>query len=63
MSTEENSVEFDEEVNGWIVKYRCPNCGRKYKVILSEPKNKKVQCNFCKYIVKLTVRQNSVSVS
>lgn len=63
MSSNENSVEFDEQVNGWVVKYRCPNCGRKYKVTLHKPTNKKIKCNFCKYIVRLTIHQNSISVS
>lgn len=63
MPTNENTVEFDEQVNGWVVKYRCPSCGRKYKVTFDKPTNKRVKCNFCNYMVKITVRQNSVSVS
>ena len=63
MSSKEDSIEFDDDVNGWIVKYRCPNCGRRYKVTFNKPKNRRIKCNYCHYVVKITVNQNSVSVS
>lgn len=64
MGTEENSIEFDEQSNGWIVRYRCPSCGRPYKVTIDDPtKTRTVRCNFCKYLVKIHFRQNSISVS
>lgn len=63
MSEEENIIEFDDQINGYLVKYRCPSCGRKYKVILDKPHNKNIRCSYCKYMVKIRVSQNSISVS
>ena len=63
MSSDENSIEFDDQVNGYLIKYRCPGCGRKYKLTLDRPVNKNIRCNFCKYLVKIRVSQNAISVS
>ncbi|MHA1378057.1 MAG: hypothetical protein ACTSRG_06720 [Candidatus Helarchaeota archaeon] len=63
MSEEKNSIEFDNQINGYLVKYRCPNCGRKYKVTMDKPHNKNVRCNYCKYMVKIRVNQNGISVA
>ena len=63
MSSEtENTIEFDEDVNGYIIKYRCPGCGRRYKVNLESPHSKNIRCNNCHYLVKIRVNQNGISV-
>ncbi|MHA1301259.1 MAG: hypothetical protein ACTSO9_17695 [Candidatus Helarchaeota archaeon] len=61
-SETENKIEFDKDINGYIIKYRCPNCGRRYKVKLEQPKSRNIRCNFCKYMVKIRINQNGITV-
>lgn len=63
MKSTENNIEFDKQVNGYVVKYRCPSCGRRHKITLERPTNKKIRCKFCKFLIKLNIKQNSVAVS